>query len=204
MITSLLVFCGSRTGHDPAHAELAATLGKLLAERGITLVYGGGGVGLMGVMARAALASGGSVVGIIPTTLMTAEIAQAGLTEMIVVDTLHERKALMHARADAILAIPGSIGTLDELFESMTWRELGIHDKPIWLLGPGGYWDPLVALLAHLDTTGFAPPDLARLTAVLPDLAALDRAFLDPLPLRTLDGAGARGPAVTGTTDARI
>ena len=203
MITSLLVFCGSRTGHDPAHAELAATLGKLLAERGITLVYGGGGVGLMGVMARAALASGGSVVGIIPTTLMTAEIAQAGLTEMIVVDTLHERKALMHARADAILAIPGSIGTLDELFESMTWRELGIHDKPIWLLGPGGYWDPLVALLAHLDTTGFAPPDLARLTAVLPDLAALDRAFLDPLPLRTLDGAGARGPAVTGTTDAR-
>ena len=204
MITSLLVFCGSRTGHDPAHAELAATLGKLLAERGITLVYGGGGVGLMGVMARAALASGGSVVGIIPTTLMTAEIAQAGLTEMIVVDTLHERKALMHARADAILAIPGSIGTLDELFESMTWRELGIHDKPIWLLGPGGYWDPLVALLAHLDTTGFAPPDLARLTAVLPDLAALDRAFLDPLPLHTLDGAGARGPAVTGTTDARI
>lgn len=204
MITSLLVFCGSRTGHDPAHAELAATLGKLLAERGITLVYGGGGVGLMGVMARAALASGGSVVGIIPTTLMTAEIAQAGLTEMIVVDTLHERKALMHARADAILAIPGSIGTLDELFESMTWRELGIHDKPIWLLGPGGYWDPLVALLAHLDTTGFAPPDLARLTAVLPDLAALDRAFLDPLPLRTLDGAARAGRLAEGTTDTRI
>ena len=204
MIDSLLVFCGSRTGHDPAHAELAAALGTLLAERGVTLVYGGGGVGLMGIMARAALAGGGRVVGIIPQTLMTAEIAQGGLTEMIVVETLHERKALMHARADAILAIPGSIGTLDELFESMPWRELGIHDKPIWLLGPGGYWDSLLALLAHLDAAGFAPPDLDRLTMFLPDLAALDRVILDPLPLRTLDGAGARGPTAIGTTGTRI
>ncbi len=204
MIDALLVFCGSRTGHDPAHAALAAALGTLLAERGVTLVYGGGGVGLMGVMARAALAGGGSVIGIIPRTLMTAEIAQAGLTEMIVVETLHERKALMHARADAILAIPGSIGTLDELFESMTWRELGIHDKPIWLIGPGGYWQPLLALLAHLDTAGFAPPDLDRLTRLLPDLAALDRAILDPSPLRTLDGGPSSGPAAIGMTGTRI
>ena len=204
MIDALLVFCGSRTGHDPAHAALAAALGTLLAQRGVTLVYGGGGVGLMGVMARAALAGGGSVIGIIPRTLMTAEIAQAGLTEMIVVETLHERKALMHARADAILAIPGSIGTLDELFESMTWRELGIHDKPIWLIGPGGYWQPLLALLAHLDTAGFAPPDLDRLTRLLPDLAALDRAILDPSPLRTLDGGPSSGPAAIGMTGTRI
>jgi uncharacterized protein (TIGR00730 family) len=173
MIRSLLVFCGSRTGLDPAHAILAAALGQLLAERGVTLVYGGGGVGLMGIMARAALAAGGAVVGIIPRSLMTAEIAQTGLTEMHVVETLHARKALMHSRADAILAIPGSIGTLDELFESMTWRELGIHDKPIWLLGDNGYWAPLTALLAHLAEQGFAPPHLDRLAVALPDLAAL-------------------------------
>jgi uncharacterized protein (TIGR00730 family) len=174
MITSLLVFCGSRSGHDPAHAALAAALGQLLARRGISLVYGGGGVGLMGIMARASLAAGGHVIGVIPRALMTAEIAQTGLAEMHVVDSLHERKALMHGLADAILAIPGSIGTLDELFESMTWRELGIHDKPIWLLGDNGYWAPLLALLGHLATEGFAPPDLDRLALALPDLAALE------------------------------
>ena len=180
MITSLLLFCGSRTGHDPAQAALATALGTLLAERGVTLVYGGGGVGLMGLAARAALAAGGNVVGIIPRALMTEEIAQAGLTEMHVVDTLHERKALMHLRSDAIIALPGSIGTLDELFESITWRELGIHDKPIWLLGANRYWDPLIALLRHIAAQGYAPPDLDRLAATLPDLAALGR--LLPLP----------------------
>ncbi len=173
MITSLLVFCGSRTGHDRAHAALAMALGTLLAERCVTLVYGGGGVGLMGIMARAALEAGGHVIGVIPRSLMTAEIAQAGLTEMYVTETLHTRKALMHQKADAILAIPGSIGTLDELFESMTWRELGIHDKPIWLIGANAYWDPLLALLRHLADAGFAPPHLDRLAVCLPDLAAL-------------------------------
>lgn len=173
MITSLLLFCGSRPGHDPAQAALAIALGELLAARGVTLVYGGGGVGLMGLAARAALGAGGTVVGIIPRALMTAEIAQAGLSEMIVVDTLHARKALMHDRADAIIALPGSIGTLDELFESMTWRELGIHDKPIWLLGANAYWAPLLALLGHIAREGYAPPDLARLAEALPDLGAL-------------------------------
>lgn len=173
MIKSLLLFCGSRTGHDPEQAVLAGALGTLLAERGVTLVYGGGGVGLMGIAARATMAASGRVVGIIPRALMTAEIAQAGLDEMHVVETLHERKALMHLRCDAILALPGSIGTLDELFESMTWRELGIHDKPIWLLGANAYWDPLLLLLRHLGEQGFAPPDLERLAALLPDLAAL-------------------------------
>ncbi len=172
-IRSLLLFCGSRTGRDPAQAALAAALGELLAARGITLVYGGGGVGLMGIAARSALAAGGRVVGIIPQALMTAEIAQSGLSEMIVVDTLHARKALMHARADAIVALPGSIGTLDELFESITWRELGIHDKPIWLLGANDYWRPLLALLGHIADQGFAPPDLDRLVENLSDLAAL-------------------------------
>ena len=173
MITSLLLFCGSRTGVDPAHAATAAALGALLAERRVTLVYGGGGVGLMGIAARACLAAGGRVIGIIPQALMTAEIAQAGLTEMHVVATLHERKALMHQRADAVIALPGSIGTLDELFETITWRELGIHDKPVWLLGANGYWAPFVALLAHVDAQGFAPPDLSRLVETLSGLPAL-------------------------------
>lgn len=179
MINALLLFCGSRPGHDPAHAELAAELGTLLAKRQITLVYGGGAVGLMGIAARACMAAGGHVVGIIPRLLMTSEIAQAGISEMHVVETLHERKALMHARADAILALPGSIGTLDELFESLTWRELGIHEKPIWLLGPNGYWDPLLALLQHLSLQGFAPPNMDMLALSLPGIAALDRRLLE-------------------------
>jgi uncharacterized protein (TIGR00730 family) len=180
MIRSLLLFCGSRTGHDPAQAALAEAIGRLCAERGVTLVYGGGGIGLMGLAARAALAAGGDVVGIIPEALKTAEIAQTGLSELIVVETLHARKAIMHQRSDAILAIPGGIGTLDELFESMTWRELGIHDKPIWLMGANGYWAPLLTLLRHLSAEGFAPANLAELAVLLPDLAAL----ADQLPER--------------------
>jgi uncharacterized protein (TIGR00730 family) len=173
MISSLLLFCGSRSGHDPAHAALAEAIGTLCAQRGVTLVYGGGGIGLMGLAARAALAAGGKVVGVIPETLMTAEIAQSGLDELIVVDTLHARKAIMHQRSDAILAIPGGIGTLDELFESMTWRELGIHDKPIWLMGANGYWAPLLALLQHFAAEGFAPANLLQLAEALPDIEAL-------------------------------
>ena len=173
MIRSLLLFCGSRPGHDRAHAELAEGLGRLCAERGITLVYGGGRVGLMGVAARACKDGGGRVIGIIPRLLMTTEIAQDGLDELHVVETLHERKALMHRLSDAIIALPGSIGTLDEFFESLTWRELGIHDKPIWLLGTQGYWDPLTALLAHISAAGFGPPHLATLAEPLDNLATL-------------------------------
>ena len=178
MIQSLLLFCGSRAGHDPAHAELAAGLGRLCAMRGITLVYGGGRVGLMGVAARACMAGGGRVIGIIPRLLMTSEIAQDGLDELHVVETLHERKALMHRLSDAIIALPGSIGTLDELFESLTWRELGIHAKPIWLLGGdshdgGNYWQPLTALLAHIAAAGFGPPHLENLAEPIDGLAAL-------------------------------
>lgn len=171
MIASLLLFCGSRPGHDPAHAALAADFGRFCAENRIELVYGGGAVGLMGLAARACMAAGGRVTGIIPGFLATAEVAQAGLTELIVVETLHARKALMHERAAAILALPGSIGTLDELFETITWRELGLHDKPIWLLG--AYWDPFMALLQHIATAGFGPPNLFDLVEALPDLAAL-------------------------------
>ena len=172
-IRSLCLFCGSRAGVDPAHAATAEALGLLLAKRGVKLVYGGGAIGLMGIAARAAKAAGGEVVGIIPRTLMREEIAQVGLDELIVVETLHERKALMHFRSDAFLALPGSIGTLDELFEALTWRELAIHDKPVLLLGANGYWAPFMALLRHLDAEGFAPADLFDIVEELPGLEAL-------------------------------
>lgn len=171
-INALCLFCGSRDGRDPAYADLAREFGGWCAANAIGLVYGGGGIGLMGHAARAAMAGGGSVTGVIPRALMRAEIAQTGLTEMFVVETLHERKALMHQRADAIIALPGGIGTLDELFEIMTWRELGIHDKPVFLLG-GAFWNPFLALLDHLIASGMAPANLLRLVEPIDNLAAL-------------------------------
>lgn len=174
---AVAIYCGSRTGHHPSHGLLAEQVGALLAGAGVTIVYGGGSVGLMGLTARAALAAGGRVVGVIPHFLDALEVGQPGLSEMIRVETMHERKWLMLQRADAVLALPGSIGTLDELLEVITWRELGLHDKPIFLLGPDGYWAPFVALLRHIDAHGFAPPDLFSLFTPLPDLAALRHGF---------------------------
>ena len=182
MIVSLCLFCGSRSGTDPAHVETARALGRWCAANGVRLVYGGGGIGLMGEAARAALAAGGEVVGVIPRTLMREEVAQAGLTEMHVVETLHARKALMHDLSDAIVALPGSIGTLDELFEAMTWRELGISARPIFLVGANGYWQPLVALLAHLDAQGFAPPGLLAVTEPLATVEQLAERLLAAAP----------------------
>lgn len=173
-ITSLCLFCGSRPGVEPAHSVLAKHLGALCAARGLTLVYGGGGNGLMGLAARAALAGGGRVVGIIPESLVAAEVAQAGLSEMIVTATLHERKAEMFARSDAVVVLPGGIGTMDELFEVVTWRNLGLHTKPIFLLG-GWFWQPFMDLLGHLDRAGFAYPGLFQLiepVAGIDDLTA--------------------------------
>lgn len=170
---SLCLFCGSRAGNDPAHAALAAELGVRLAQAGITLVYGGGALGLMGVAARAALDAGGTVVGVIPAYLSTVEIAQPGLTELIVVDTLQQRKQIMAARSDAFLALPGGIGTLDELLEMMTWSQLGEHSKPAWLLGNNGYWQPFHALLQHIIDAGFGDPRLLGEAVELPDLDTL-------------------------------
>jgi len=161
-ITSLCLFCGSRSGAASAYSALADRFGAMCAARGLTLVYGGGGNGLMGSAARAALAGGGRVVGIIPETLIAAEVAQVGLTELIVTATLHGRKAIMFARSDAIVVLPGGIGTMDELFEVMTWRNLGLHAKPIFLLG-GTFWQPFMDLLGHLDRAGFAYPGLFAL-----------------------------------------
>lgn len=171
-MTALCLFCGSRAGADAAYADLAAGLGALCAARGVTLVYGGGTHGLMGIAARAALAGGGHVVGVIPEKLMALEVAQPGLTELIVTPTLHERKAMMFARSDAIVALPGGIGTMDELFEVMTWRNLGLHAKPIFLLG-SDFWNPFLALLTHLDRAGFAYPGLFDLIEPLADIDAL-------------------------------
>ena len=173
VIKSVCLFCGSRSGDNPTNAALADAFGTLLASRDIALVYGGGGIGLMGRAARAAMAAGGRTIGIIPEFLGTAEIAQSGLTELHVVPDLHIRKMLMHDRADALVALPGGIGTLDELFEAMTWKELRLHNKPIWLIGPPGFWSPFLLLLRHLASEGFAPADLFDLVEELPDLDAL-------------------------------
>ena len=148
-IKSVCVFAGSNKGSSPRFAEAAKELGKTLTDRDIDVVFGGGKVGLMGVLADEALARGGAVTGVIPETLMEREVAHAGLTELIVVDSMHTRKALMASRADAFIAIPGGMGTLEELFEVLTWKQLGLHAKPCGLLNVEGYYDNLLSLLDH-------------------------------------------------------
>jgi uncharacterized protein (TIGR00730 family) len=172
---TVCVYAGSNPGTDPAHAEAARALGTLLASRGIGVVYGGGRVGLMGVVADAALAAGGTVVGIIPAQLDRREIAHPGLTELIVVDTMHERKTLMAERSDAFVALPGGLGTIEELVEAATWTQLGIHDKPVGLLDSAGYWAPLDAFLEHSVGAGFLRAEHRR--AIVRDA--------DPAPLLT-------------------
>jgi len=143
---NLCVFCGSRTGRNELFSSLTKELGRKLGERGIGVVYGGGHVGLMGVLADATLAAGGRVVGVIPQALADREVAHHGLTELHVVNSMHERKALMADLSDAFVALPGGYGTLDELCEIVTWAQLGIHDRPIGLLNAEGYFDDLLAL----------------------------------------------------------
>jgi uncharacterized protein (TIGR00730 family) len=153
-ISSVCVFCGSATGNDPRFAEAARTLGALLATRGIGLVYGGASVGLMGIVADAVLAGGGRVVGVIPKGLADRELAHRGLTELHVVGSMHERKALMASRADAFVALPGGLGTLDELFEIVTWAQLGLHRAPIGVLDPSDYYAHLFAFLERAEKDG--------------------------------------------------
>lgn len=161
-MTSVCVFSGSAEGRRPAYAAAAAELGGELAARGLRLVYGGARVGLMGVVADAAKAAGGEVVGVIPQGLVDREVAHAALDELHVVGTMHERKALMTELSDAVVALPGGLGTLDELFEALTWAQLGLHGmehKPIGLLDAEAYWTPLLDLVAHTVTEGFVGPD---------------------------------------------
>lgn len=150
------VYCGSRDGDDPAFAAAAEKIGAGIANRGMGLVYGAGDVGLMGRVATAAADAGGHVLGVIPTHLFEREIGKKDLSELIVVDTMHERKMIMFNRSDAFVALPGGPGTLDELIELLTWRQLGLHDRPAHLLNLNGYWDPLIALLQTTADRGFA------------------------------------------------
>jgi uncharacterized protein (TIGR00730 family) len=191
-IRRLCVYCGSSGAVDEQYREAASELGARLATAGIRLVYGGGRVGLMGLLADAALAGGGEVTGIIPLRLRDAELAHRGVTELLVVVDMHERKRLMAERADAFAILPGGIGTLDELFEIVSWRQLDLHRKPIFLVDIGGYWAPLLTLLAHVVTKGFvviegfAKPAAPSLLQVVPTVGALMTA-LAAEPPRTRD-----------------
>lgn len=152
---SLCVYCGSRAGAKPAYTAVAQEVGRWIARHGGQLVYGGGHNGLMGTVADATLAAGGRVVGIIPQALVDKEYAHRGCTELHIVDNMHERKRMMAERADAFLALPGGIGTLEEFFEVWTWRQLGYHDKPIGLLNVEGYYDQMLSFLGHSTAQGF-------------------------------------------------
>jgi uncharacterized protein (TIGR00730 family) len=149
------VYCGSRTGSRPAYAEAASALGRLLAERGLGLVYGGGNVGMMGLVADATIAAGGETIGVIPDHLMQAELGHDGLTKLHVVEDMHQRKAQMAELADAFIALPGGLGTLEELFEIAAWAQLKLHDKPMGLLNVAGYYDGLVRFLDHAVSEDF-------------------------------------------------
>lgn len=157
-INSICVFCGSKSGSDPQYHESAQELGRLLAERNITLVYGGGSVGLMGIIADAVLAAGGKVIGVIPRQLATRELLHPGVEEMHVVEDMHTRKAKMAEFSDAFIAMPGGFGTLEELFEVVSWVQLGIYLKAIGLLNTSGFYDPLLNLVEHCIDTEFIKP----------------------------------------------
>jgi uncharacterized protein (TIGR00730 family) len=171
--SSVWVFCGARFGADPGIREMAAKLGELLAHEKMTLVYGGGGVGLMGVLANAALAAGGQVVGVIPRFLLKREAGHPALTQTVVVDTMHQRKLEMFERSEAIVVLPGGIGTLEEFFEVLSWRTLGLHAKPIVILDKGGYWRPLSDLLRSCVEGGFASAAHLDVVSVIDDLGKL-------------------------------
>jgi hypothetical protein len=165
-LQSLCVFCGSNPGENPRYAAAAATLGVELAARGTTVVYGGGHTGLMGALADAALAEGGRVIGVIPSGLAERELAHQGLSEQHVVSTMHERKALMATLSEAFVALPGGLGTLDELFEIWTWAQLGFHRKPIGLLDVDGFFRPLVEMTQKLVAAGFVRQEHLELVLV--------------------------------------
>jgi len=176
-INALCVYCGSSPGTDPAFVEAAHSFGKILAENGVRLVYGGGSVGLMGALAKAVLEHGGEATGVIPEFLTTRERPRRLAQELIVTRDMHERKRAMFERADGFVALPGGIGTLEEVVEQLTWAQLGRHKKPILFANIKGYWDPLLTLVAHMREQKFVPPSLHvnflvanRIEEILPKL----------------------------------
>ncbi|QOD85093.1 TIGR00730 family Rossman fold protein [Chromobacterium haemolyticum] len=177
---AICLFCGSNKGIKPEYEAAARDFGRTLAEQGVTLVYGAGKVGLMGVAADAALAAGGKVIGVIPEFLKAKEVAHTGLTEIHVTETMHQRKALMAELSDGFIALPGGFGTFDELFEILTWGQLSLHGKPVGLLDAAGYYQPLHLMMEHAVTEGFARPgnmDLFRINEDLPALLSDMRAY---------------------------
>ena len=186
----ICVYCGSRSGTDPAFRTAAASFGRLLAERGIGLVYGGGDVGLMGAVADGALDAGGDVVGVIPEALETREVAHAGLTRLDVVDSMHARKRRFADLADGFVALPGGFGTLEELVEMLTWAQLGFHTDPCGLLNVAGYYDGLVSFFETQVDAGFVEPAHRRLLVVTDDLDELLTRFASyetPVTERVVD-----------------
>ena len=182
---SLCVFCGSRSGEDPAHEEAARALGNAIAGAGMGLVYGGGHVGLMGVVADAALAAGGEVTGVMPRALVDREIAHTGLTELHVVGSMHERKAMMSDLSEGFVALPGGTGTLEEFFEVLTWAQLGVHAKPCGLLNVAGYYDPLLEVFDHMVDRGLLAPHHRAMVLVETEPEALLERFEGYRPPKT-------------------
>ena len=177
-IRAVVVFCGSRVGHDPAWRAAAEALGRGLATSGIRLIYGGGRVGLMGAVADGALAGGGSVTGIIPDFLRAREVAHPGVQDLVVTDSMHRRKVLMFEQADAFVTLPGGLGTLDETVEIITWRQLGLHDRPVLIGNFNGWATGLLNVLNGFVSDGFADPSARALYEVLPDVPAVLRRLL--------------------------
>ncbi len=166
-IKSLCIYCGSRDGLGTGYARLAREIGRIMAERKIRIIYGGGSVGTMGHLARSALAAGGEVVGVIPTALDDTEIAFEGCTELHVVSNMHKRKKMMFDLADAILVLPGGIGTLEEMIEVLTWRQLRMHEKPIVLLNTGGFWKPLLLMIQQMVNQEFAGKEVSEMFSIV-------------------------------------
>lgn len=174
---SVCVFCGAGSGTNPAHATAARDFGRALAEDGMRLVYGAGDIGLMGAVSRAAMAAGGETFGVIPTHLMALEQGNLDLSRVVITENMHERKKVMFMNSDAVVVLPGGAGSLDEFFEVLTWRQIGLHEKPIFLLDQDGYWGPLMALIDHVIAEGFAQASLRDFITVQPDVATLRAAL---------------------------
>jgi len=188
-MTRIAVYCGANAGHAPAFADAARALGATLAREAIGIVYGGASRGLMGALADAALADGGEVIGVLPKALSHREIAHHGLAALHLVDTMHERKAKITELADAFVALPGGIGTMDELFEAWTWAQIGIHSKPIALLDVNGFYQPLLAFLRSVVDAGFLKEERLDALLVAPDVGSLV-----PMLQDALEAPGAHAP----------
>jgi len=182
-VTSLCVYCASSIKVDQAYQDAAVELGTIMAQQGVRLVFGGGRVGLMGLLADAVMVGGGDVIGVIPRHLDEAEIGHQGVTELHIVDNMHVRKEMMFRLADAVAVLPGGLGTLDETFEMITWRQLGLHDKPIVIVDVAGFWQPFTDIVNHVCDKGFASPqarDLFTTVATVSELLPAIRALPEP------------------------